>query len=150
MCEGSRMGKARKRNMEMSRTKNILKRMVRLTLLASVGFAAFLSLAQTDAVLAATSPTLGNAAPFAVLGGQTVTNTGPTVVTGDLGVSPGTAVTGFPPGIVVPPGTIHAGDAIAIAAQTDNTAAFGLLDRGFDGCGIMDRGVPFILHPNPL
>jgi hypothetical protein len=103
MCEGSRMGKARKRNMEMSRTKNILKRMMRLTLLASVGFAAFLSLAQTDAVLAATSPTLGNAAPFAVLGGQTVTNTGPTVVTGDLGVSPGTAVTGFPPGIVVPP-----------------------------------------------
>jgi hypothetical protein len=65
---------------------------------------------------------LGAASNFAVLAGSTVTNTGPTVVTGDLGVSPGTAVTGFPPGVVI--GTIHAADATAAAAQVALTAAF--------------------------
>ena len=62
---------------------------------------------------------LGAASAFAVLAGSTVTSTGPTVITGDLGVSPGTAVTGFPPGTVI--GTQHAGDPTAaqgIAALT--------------------------------
>lgn len=66
---------------------------------------------------------LGSAEDFAVLAGSTVTNTGPTVVTGDLGVSPGTAVTGFPPGIVSQ-GTIHLNDAVAQQAQTDLTTAY--------------------------
>lgn len=66
---------------------------------------------------------LGNAGSFAVLAGTTVTNTGPSVITGDLGVSPGTAVTGFPPGTVVG-GAVHAGDAVAAAAQTDLTTAY--------------------------
>jgi hypothetical protein len=65
---------------------------------------------------------LGRAAPFAVLAGTTVTNTGPTVVNGDLGVSPGSAVTGFPPGVVN--GTIHAADTTAAGAQVDLTAAY--------------------------
>jgi hypothetical protein len=65
---------------------------------------------------------LGTAANFAVLAGATVTNTGPTVVNGDLGVSPGSAVTGFPPGVVN--GTIHAADATAAQAQLDLTAAY--------------------------
>jgi Ice-binding-like len=82
--------------------------------------------------LGATSPTLGAAASYSVLGGQTVTNTGPTTMSGDLGVSPGSAVTGFPPGIVGPPGTIHAGDAQAAAAQIANIAAFTFLDQGCD------------------
>ena len=66
---------------------------------------------------------LGTAANFAVLAGSTVTNTGPTVLTGGLGVSPGTAVTGFPPGAVTG-GTIHAADAVAAQAQTDLTTAY--------------------------
>ncbi|MET0791260.1 MAG: Ig-like domain-containing protein, partial [Polyangiaceae bacterium] len=69
---------------------------------------------------------LGAAANFVVLAGSTVTSTGLSTVTGDLGVSPGTAVTGFPPGILV--GAKHAGDptsAQGIAALTTayNSAA---------------------------
>jgi hypothetical protein len=76
---------------------------------------------------AQTAPTLGTAASFSVLAGSTVTNTGPSVVTGNLGVSPGSAVTGFPPGIVTPPGAIHAGDAVAAQAQSDLTIAYNTL-----------------------
>jgi hypothetical protein len=73
--------------------------------------------------LAATAPTLGTASSFAVLGGSTVTNTGPTTVDGDLGVSPGNAVTGFPPGLVTG-GTIHSADAVAEQAQSNVTTAY--------------------------
>jgi hypothetical protein len=80
------------------------------------------ALACGASVASAQAPELGSAASFAVLGGQTVTNTGPTVVTGDLGVSPGTAITGFPPGVVS--GTIHAGDAVASQAQAAVVSAY--------------------------
>jgi len=66
---------------------------------------------------------LGTAASFAVLAGTTVTNTGPSVISGDVGVSPGSAVVGFPPG-VVNNGTIHAADAVAAQAQADVTTAY--------------------------
>jgi len=65
---------------------------------------------------------LGASANFAVLAGPTVTSTGATTVNGDLGVSPGAAVTGFPPGLVN--GTIHAGDSAAAQAQLDLTTAY--------------------------
>ena len=67
-------------------------------------------------------PSLGTANSFAVLAGSTATNTGATIVTGDLGVWPGTTVTGFPPGIVI--GTIYAGNAVAQQAQSDVTVAY--------------------------
>jgi len=72
------------------------------------------------------APPLGQAGSFAALAGSAVTNTGATVVTGDLGVSPGSAVTGFPPGTVVS-GTIHANDAAAAGAQADLTTAYNSL-----------------------
>ena len=65
---------------------------------------------------------LGSDATFAILA-STVTNAGPTIVTGDLGVSPGTAVTGFGSGTVVV-GAIHAGDPTAAQAQLDLIAAY--------------------------
>jgi hypothetical protein len=76
----------------------------------------------TAAYAAANSPPLGTAANFAVLGASTVTNTGPSVVTGDLGVSPGMAIAGFPPGKVI--GTVHAGDPAASQAQGDIGTAY--------------------------
>lgn len=83
---------------------------------------ALLSFAFAGNVAASQAVGLGTADAFAVLGGSTVTNTGPSVVNGDLGLSPGSAVTGFPPGIVN--GTIHAADAAAAQAQADLTTAY--------------------------
>ncbi len=66
---------------------------------------------------------LGTSDSFAVLAGQSVTNTGPSVITGDVGVSPGSAIVGFPPGIVID-GTFHAADGVATQAQADLTTAY--------------------------
>jgi hypothetical protein len=69
------------------------------------------------------SVNLGTAANFAVLGGSAVTNTGTTTVTGDLGVSPGTSISGFPPGTVS--GTQHAAnDTASATAQLDAKNAY--------------------------
>jgi hypothetical protein len=65
---------------------------------------------------------LGTAATFGVLGASTVTNTGLTAIEGNLGVWPGTAITGFPPGIVS--GTIYAADTVAAQAQADALIAY--------------------------
>ena len=73
---------------------------------------------------AQSAPSLGAAQSFAVLGASTVTNTGSTIITGNLAVSPGTAVTGFPPGKVTG-GTVHVGDATATAAQAAVHTAYG-------------------------
>jgi hypothetical protein len=81
-------------------------------------------------LLAASAPSwaqvpLGTAQSFAVLGASTVTNTGTSVINGNVGVSPGAAITGFPPGIVN--GQVHAADAQAIQAQNDATTAYNFL-----------------------
>ncbi|MFO0786855.1 MAG: ice-binding family protein [Phycisphaerales bacterium] len=69
---------------------------------------------------------LGTAQSFGVLAGSTVTNTGLTSVSGNVGVWPGTAITGFPPGVVTN-GTFHASDAVAQTAQADALSAFNAL-----------------------
>jgi hypothetical protein len=67
---------------------------------------------------------LGTASTFAVLAGSTVTSTGNTVVNGNLGVSPGTAVTGFGPGIVTNGATYTGVGSLAGTAQSDLTTAY--------------------------
>jgi hypothetical protein len=61
--------------------------------------------------------------PFVALAGTTVTNTGPSVLNGDLGVAPGTALTGFGLPAVVN-GATHENDAVAAQAQADLTNAY--------------------------
>jgi Ice-binding-like len=71
---------------------------------------------------AATQPRLGTAFNFAGLAGSTITNTGPTVITGDVGLKPGSAVTGFPPGRVT--GIKHIADAVALSAKNSLVTAY--------------------------
>lgn len=94
------------------------------TATAVIVLGAVVALAGASPAAAAEAPVgLGAADSYAVLAGSTVTNTGPTQVSGDLGVSPGSAVTGFPPG-EVENGTIHAADAHAANAQADLVTAY--------------------------
>ncbi|MCX6000204.1 MAG: ice-binding family protein [Chloroflexi bacterium] len=72
--------------------------------------------APSQVLAAGTAPSLGAAASFGVLAHEAVTNTGYSVITGDLGISPGNAssVTGFPPGSYT---ALHAADYVALASQ---------------------------------
>jgi|SRR6185312_3646428 len=65
---------------------------------------------------------LRSAKYYAILAGSTVTSTGSTKITGNVGIFAGTAMTGFPPGIIN--GTVHAGDPSAKQAQMDLTTAY--------------------------
>lgn len=76
----------------------------------------------TAATCAQVAVPLGSSADYAVLGYSTVTNTGATAVTGDLGLSPGTSVTGFPPGTFS--GTENLNNSASATAQADLTSAY--------------------------
>jgi hypothetical protein len=75
-------------------------------------------------ILMASGPSLGAAASFAVLGGTTVTSTGATAIVGNVGVSPGTSITGFGPG-TISGGEQHANDTLAMQAEADLATAYG-------------------------
>jgi len=64
---------------------------------------------------------------FAITAGSTVTNTGTSIINGNIGLYPGTALTGFPPGIVTSPYTININNGLALHAQSDLTAAYNVL-----------------------
>lgn len=68
------------------------------------------------------SVAMAGAANLAVLAGSSISNTGATNITGDMGLSPGTSVGGFPPGILI--GTLHVNNTIANQAKLDLTAAY--------------------------
>jgi hypothetical protein len=93
-------------------------------------FACAASLLVAGALLAATAAFgaqarvgLGTAGNFAVLAGSTVTNTGPSVISGSIGLDPGSAVTGFPPGIVLA-GTTQIANGVALQAKNDLVTAY--------------------------
>lgn len=68
------------------------------------------------------SVVLGSTSTLAVLAGASITSTGATNITGDIGLSPGSSIGGFPPGILT--GTQHINDASATQAKLDLTAAY--------------------------
>lgn len=91
---------------------------------ALIGIAACLVFAALPIAIAHAAPVnLATAQPFVVLGGAGVTNVGPSVLNGDLGVSPGTSLSGFGAPAVVN-GATHANDAVAAQAQGDLTTAY--------------------------
>jgi len=82
------------------------------------------------AIRAYADPVLQSAGNFAVLAGSATTNSGPTTITGDYGVSPGSSLelTGV---TLIPPSAAHATDAVANLAQSDLTTAIsGLSSEG--------------------
>jgi hypothetical protein len=90
---------------------------------AAAVLAVLFAFVAVPAVAQASPVDLATARPFVVLGGQEVTNTGPSVLNGDLGVAPGTSLTGFGSPAVVN-GATHNNDAVAGQAQSDLTTAY--------------------------
>ena len=100
------------------------RRSAALTTLAAAGAGALFTFVPTASAAIVPTVNLATSANYSVLASSTVTNTGESVLDGSVGLSPGTAITGFPPGIVNAPATIDATTATALAAQADLTIAY--------------------------
>ncbi|MEP7203320.1 MAG: ice-binding family protein [Ilumatobacteraceae bacterium] len=101
-------------------------RLARRLAVPFVGVAAAVLISMVNPADASIVPTvsMGTANQFSVLAGTTVANTGPSTLNENLGLAPGSSVTGFPPGIVNLPATIHINDGVAAQGQVDLTAAY--------------------------
>jgi len=104
----------------MRRSTTLLRPIRLFTAVALAGALTF----SASLALAADQPVMGTAANYAVMGATAITNTGPTVVNGNLAISPGgsSSVTGFPPGVVT--GEMDMANADAVLAHTDLVGAY--------------------------
>ncbi len=90
----------------------------------AIGVAALLAFSETASAGIVPTVPLATSANYSVLAGQTVTNTGPSVLAESVGLYPGTSVPGFPPGIVNAPATIEVATPVALQAQSDLVTAY--------------------------
>jgi len=101
-----------------------VRRFAALATLAAASATALFTFVPTASAAIVPTVNLATSANYSVLASSTVTNTGESVLDGSVGLSPGTSITGFPPGIVNPPAIIEATTATALAAQADLTIAY--------------------------
>jgi hypothetical protein len=99
---------------------------MRYTYLIIFSIVAFAAVLYSPTAGVASILDLRSAQDFAVLGASTVTNTGPTTIYGSLGVDPGSAITGFPPGAVTG-GSIYGPGGVSNPAQSDALSAYNTL-----------------------
>ncbi len=92
-------------------------------LVTGIAFITLAAFGTQSAVAATAVVNLGTSSSFAVLAGSAITNTGATTIHGDIGISPGTSITGFPPGLQLS-GATHVADGTALLAENAlNTAS---------------------------
>lgn len=111
------------KNRSNHRTKSRSMRSMGAATLSGAMLFSMLAISTAPSAFAAEAPVnLGSAGSYSILAGQTVTNTGSSTIAGNLGTSPGTAITGFPPGLVS--GEVHLADGPASLAQSDLGVAY--------------------------
>jgi len=87
-------------------------------MVTSVAFLTLAAVGTQSAMAATATVNLGTSSAYAVLAGSAITNTGATSVGGDIGISPGTSITGFPPGQQIS-GTTNVANGAALGAEND-------------------------------